>query len=111
VVQGLGAALLEKCEYDPRGQLLNGTMADYLPDIEVGHLVSPTADSELGAKGAGTAGATGAVANAVNDALRALGARDIAEVPITPESVLRAVGRRDGLSPAIDPARRGPPTT
>jgi len=103
VVQGLGAALFEKCEYDARGQLLNGNMADYLvpmaaemPDIEVGHVVSPTADSELGAKGAGeagTAGATGAVANAVNDALRTLGAREITEVPITPEVVLRAVGR------------------
>src|SRR5499427_8886954 len=103
VVQGLGAALFEKCLYDARGQLLNGTMADYLvpmaaemPDIEVGHVVSPTADSELGAKGAGeagTAGATGAVANAVNDALRTLGAREITEVPITPEVVLRAVGR------------------
>jgi len=103
VVQGLGAALLEKCEYDARGQLLNGSMADYLvplaaemPDIEVGHVVSPTGDSELGAKGAGeagTAGATGAVANAVNDALRVLRAREITEVPITPERVLRAVGR------------------
>jgi carbon-monoxide dehydrogenase large subunit len=103
VVQGLGAALFEKCQYDARGQLLNGNMADYLvpmaaemPDIEVGHVVSPTADSELGAKGAGeagTAGATGAVANAVNDALRVLGARAITEVPITPEGVLRAVGR------------------
>jgi len=103
VVQGLGAALFEKCEYDARGQLLNGNMADYLvplaaemPDIEVGHVVSPTADSELGAKGAGeagTAGATAAVANAVNDALHVLGAREITEVPITPEAVLRAVGR------------------
>jgi carbon-monoxide dehydrogenase large subunit len=50
----------------------------------------------LGAKGAGeagTAGATGAVANAVNDALRVLGAREITEVPIRPEGVLRALGR------------------
>jgi carbon-monoxide dehydrogenase large subunit len=103
VVQGLGAALFEKCEYDARGQLMNANMADYMvpmaaemPDIEVGHVVSPTADSELGAKGAGeagTAGATGAVANAVNDALRVLGARAVTEVPITPEGVLRAVGR------------------
>jgi aerobic carbon-monoxide dehydrogenase large subunit len=106
VVQGLGAALFEKCEYDARGQLTNGNMADYMvpmaaemPDIEVGHVVSPTADSELGAKGAGeagTAGATGAVANAVNDALRVLGAAEITEVPIKPEGVLRAVGRRSG---------------
>jgi carbon-monoxide dehydrogenase large subunit len=105
VVQGLGAALYERCEYDAdgRGQLVNGNVADYLvpmaaemPEIEVGHVVSPTADSELGAKGAGeagTAGATGAVANAVNDALRVLGARAITEVPIRPEGVLRALGR------------------
>ena len=83
VVQGLGAALFEHCLYDERGQMLNGNMADYLvpmavemPDIEVGHVVTPTADSELGAKGAGeagTAGAPGAVMNAVNDALRPSG--------------------------------------
>jgi len=103
VVQGIGAALFEHCRYDERGQLLNGNMADYLvpmaaemPDIEIGHVVSPTADSELGAKGAGeagTAGAPGSVMNAVNDALRPLGARLITEMPMTPEVVLRAVGR------------------
>ena len=49
VVQGLGAALFEKCIYDERGQLTNANMADYLvpmsgemPDIDVGHVVSPT---------------------------------------------------------------------
>jgi carbon-monoxide dehydrogenase large subunit len=103
IVQGIGAALFEHCRYDERGQLLNGNMADYLvpmaaemPDTEVGHVVSPTADSELGAKGAGeagTAGASGAVANAVNDALRPLGAAVIAEIPITPDAVLRALRR------------------
>jgi carbon-monoxide dehydrogenase large subunit len=103
VVQGIGAALLEHCVYDERGQLLNGNMADYLvpmapemPDIEVGHVVTPTADSELGAKGAGeagTAGAPGAIMNAVNDALRPLGAQPITAVPITPDRVLKALGK------------------
>ena len=103
VVQGIGAALFEHCLYDERGQLLNGNMADYLvpmagemPDIEVGHVVSPTADSELGAKGAGeagTAGAPGCVVNAVNDALRPLGARTIIEIPMTPDVVLGALGK------------------
>src|SRR5690348_15299513 len=103
VVQGIGAALLEHCVYDERGQLLNGNMADYLvpmagqvPDIEVGHVVSPTADSELGAKGAGeagTAGAPGCVVNAVNDALRPLGAKTITEIPLTPDVVLKALGK------------------
>jgi carbon-monoxide dehydrogenase large subunit len=54
VVQGLGAALFEKCVYDERGQLTNANMADYLvpmsgemPDIDVGHVVSPTSETEL----------------------------------------------------------------
>jgi carbon-monoxide dehydrogenase large subunit len=103
VVQGLGAALFEHCLYDERGQMLNGNMADYLvpmatemPDIVVGHVVTPTADSELGAKGAGeagTAGAPAAVLNAVNDALAPLGAKLITEMPITPTVVLKALGK------------------
>jgi carbon-monoxide dehydrogenase large subunit len=103
VVQGLGAALFEHCLYDERGQLLNGNMADYLvpmavemPDIEVGHVVTPTADSELGAKGAGeagTAGAPGAVMNAINDALRPLGAKPLTDMPFTPDKILRALGK------------------
>jgi aerobic carbon-monoxide dehydrogenase large subunit len=103
IVQGLGAALFEHCLYDERGQMLNGNMADYLvpmaaemPDIEVGHVVTPTADSELGAKGAGeagTAGAPAAVMNAVNDALAPLGAKLITEMPITPTVVLKALGK------------------
>ena len=102
VVQGLGAALFEKCIYDERGQLTNANMADYLvpmagemPDIDVGHVVSPMLESALGAKGAGeagTAGAAAAVINAVNDALRPFGAI-ITEIPLTPEVVLRALGR------------------
>ncbi len=102
VVQGLGPALLEHCIYDERGQLVNGSMADYLvpmagemPDIEVGHVVSPTSETELGAKGAGeagTAGAAAAVSNAVNDALSPFGAR-ITDIPITPERVLQALGK------------------
>ncbi|MFB9266962.1 xanthine dehydrogenase family protein molybdopterin-binding subunit [Bradyrhizobium erythrophlei] len=102
VVQGLGAALFEKCVYDERGQLTNANMADYLvpmsaemPDIDVGHVVSPTLESELGAKGAGeagTAGAAAAVANAVNDALRPFGTI-ITEIPLTPQVVLTALRR------------------
>jgi carbon-monoxide dehydrogenase large subunit len=103
IVQGIGAALYEHCIYDERGQLLNGNMADYLvpmagemPDMEIGHVVSPTADSELGAKGAGeagTAGAPGAVMNAINDALSPLGAAIITEMPATPGVILQALGR------------------
>lgn len=102
VVQGLGGALLEECMYSPEGQMLNGSMADYLvpmafemPDIEIGHVCTPTKTSELGAKGAGeagTAGAPGAVMNAINDALQGFGC-SLTEQPITPERVLRALGK------------------
>ncbi len=102
IVQGIGGALYEECLYDGDGQLLNGSMADYLvpmsaemPDIEVAHVETPTASSKLGAKGAGeagTAGAPGAVMNAINDALRPLGAAVHAQ-PFTPERILRALGR------------------
>ena len=102
VVQGLGAALFEQCLYDEAGRLLNGNMTDYLlpmaaemPDIAVGHVVSPTADSELGAKGAGeagTAGAPAAVMNAINDALAPFGAQ-VTAMPFTPERILQALGK------------------
>ncbi|MGA0095466.1 MAG: xanthine dehydrogenase family protein molybdopterin-binding subunit [Burkholderiaceae bacterium] len=104
IVQGLGGALLEECQYDSNGQLLNGSMADYLvpmavemPDIEVGHVQTPTQTSELGAKGAGeagTAGAPGALMNAVNDALAPLlGGNLITAQPMTPQRVLTALGK------------------
>jgi carbon-monoxide dehydrogenase large subunit len=103
IVQGIGAALFEHCLYDERGQMLNGNMADYLvpmamemPDMEIGHVVSTTADSELGAKGAGEAGTAGApacVMNAINDALRPLGAKALTEMPFTPSRILEALGK------------------
>jgi len=106
VVQGIGAALYEECLYDEAGQLLNASLADYLvpmaaemPDIHIAHVVTPTRSSALGAKGAGeagTAGAPAAVLNAVNDALRPLGAH-LAQMPMTPARVMRAIAAaRDG---------------
>ncbi|HEX7052886.1 MAG TPA: xanthine dehydrogenase family protein molybdopterin-binding subunit [Burkholderiales bacterium] len=102
VVQGIGAALYEECLYGPDGQILNGNMADYLvpmagemPDIVCAHVETPTEQSQLGAKGvgeAGTAGAPGAIMNAINDALAPLGAR-VTAMPFTPERILQALGR------------------
>lgn len=102
VVQGIGGALYEECLYDERGQYLNATMADYLtpmaaemPDIEVGHVETPTQDSELGAKGVGEAGTTGAPAalmNAINDAIHPFG-NHVSDMPFTPERILKALGK------------------
>lgn len=66
-----------------------------MPDIVTAHVQTPTKTSLLGAKGAGEAGTGGAPAvimNAVNDALRPLGAKVTAQ-PITPEIILRALGK------------------
>lgn len=102
VVQGIGGALYEHCVYSPEGQLLSGSLADYLlpmsdgmPDIHVGHVETPTRESALGAKGAGeagTAGAPAAIQNAINDALRPFGARVFAQ-PFTPARILAALGK------------------
>jgi carbon-monoxide dehydrogenase large subunit len=102
IVQGIGGALYEECLYDESGQLRNGSLADYLvpmanemPDIEVSHVQTPTKTSLLGAKGAGeagTAGAPGAIMNAINDALAPFNA-SVASQPFTPEKILKALGR------------------
>jgi carbon-monoxide dehydrogenase large subunit len=60
-------------------------------------VVSPTAESELGAKGAGeagTGGAPGAIMNAINDALVPF-AVTVTTQPATPERILRALGKVD----------------
>jgi aerobic carbon-monoxide dehydrogenase large subunit len=102
IVQGIGGVLFEECLYDDQGSLRNGNMADYLvpmaaemPDIIVDHIQSPTKTSMLGAKGAGeagTAGAPAAVMNAINDALSPFSV-EVASQPITPEKILRALGK------------------
>jgi len=112
IVQGIGGALYEHCIYSPEGQLMVGSMADYLvpmaaemPDIEVGHVETPTKESLLGAKGAGeagTAGAPAALMNAINDALRPFGAKVLAQ-PFTPERILAALGKVPARWPAPAP--------
>ena len=102
IVQGIGGVLYEECLYDDSGLLRNGNMADYLvpmanemPDIEVAHVQTPTASSQLGAKGAGeagTAGAPAAVMNAINDALMPFKVK-VFEQPITSEKILHALGK------------------
>jgi CO/xanthine dehydrogenase Mo-binding subunit len=92
--QGIGGALLEEFRYSESGQLLAGTLADYLlptaaevPAVE--SLVTedwPTSLNPLGVRGAGEAGvsaAGAALAAAVSDAV----GREALELPLTPERV------------------------
>ncbi len=110
VVQGIGTALYEEIPYDEAGQPLTGTLADYLlpgaaelPAIKIAHLHTPAAATEYGMKGMGEGGAVAppaAIANAVRDALSALGA-EVNETPITPRRVLAAI--RKGQATAAKP--------
>jgi aerobic carbon-monoxide dehydrogenase large subunit len=105
VVQGIGTALYEEIPYDEAGQPLAGTFADYLlpgaaemPAIKIGHLHTPTPHTEYGIKGMGEGGAVAppaAIANAVRDALAAIGA-EVDETPVTPRRVLAAIDKARG---------------
>ena len=98
VAQGIGAALLEEVVYGEDGQLLTGSLMDYLvptaaelPLIEVVHLERPSPTTLGGFKGVGeggTIGAPAAVANAIADALAPLGI-EITDLPVTPERLFR----------------------
>jgi hypothetical protein len=82
-------------------------MAAEMPDIEVGHIETPTKESLLGAKGAGeagTAGAPAAIMNAINDALRPFGAKVFAQ-PFTPERILAALGKVPAREPGSGEVR------
>lgn len=98
--QGVGTALYEEMPFDAEGQPLASTLADYLlpgpteiPDIRIEHMETPSPYTEFGVKGIGEGGAIGppaAIANAINDALRGLGA-EVTESPMTPPRILAAI--------------------
>jgi len=99
IAQGIAQALYEEAVYDDAGNLLTTTLADYLvpsaadlPTLQASRTESPAAN-RLGVKGVGEAGtiaSTPAVVNAVVDALRPLGVRDVT-MPCSPEHVWRAI--------------------
>ena len=67
--------------------------AQELPAIRIGHLHTPATATEYGMKGMGEGGAVAppaAIANAVRDALAALGV-EINETPLTSQRVLAAI--------------------
>jgi carbon-monoxide dehydrogenase large subunit len=100
VAQGLGTALYEEIPYDENGQPLASTFLDYVlpgftevPDVRVLHMETPSPHTRFGIKGMGEGGAIAppaAIVNAINDALRGLGAR-ISTTPATHERVLEAI--------------------
>jgi carbon-monoxide dehydrogenase large subunit len=107
VAQGIGTALYEEIPYDENGEPLATTFGDYmvpcapeLPPLRLHHLVTPARGTEYGVKGMGEGGAIAppaAIANAVRDALKPLGAR-IWETPLTPRRVSDAVAEAQAQS-------------
>jgi carbon-monoxide dehydrogenase large subunit len=100
VAQGIGNALMEELVYDEGGQLLSGSLADYLvptacdvPPMPLGHQESLSPRNPLGLQGLGEGGAISppaAIGNAVADALRPLGVQ-VTATPLSPERVLALV--------------------
>lgn len=96
VAQGIGGALYESVVYDEQGQLVTGSLMDYLVPgatelvgLELAHLEIPAPESPNGAKGVGEGGTLApgpAIANAVSDALGV----EFNELPLTPERVRQA---------------------
>ena len=100
LVQGIGQALLEGCQYDATGQLVTGSFMDYsipraddLPSFLVDTRETPCTHNPLGVKGCGEAGAIGAPAALMNAITDALGIKDLA-MPATPQTVWRALQQK-----------------
>ncbi|OLB93676.1 MAG: hypothetical protein AUH30_19525 [Candidatus Rokubacteria bacterium 13_1_40CM_68_15] len=100
VAQGVGGALYEEMVYDEQGQLLTGSLMDYLvptamelPPLETVHLEFPSPRNPLGMKGLGEGGAISppaAIANAIEDALQPFGV-DITATPVSPARLLALI--------------------
>jgi carbon-monoxide dehydrogenase large subunit len=107
LAQGIGTALYEEMPFDVSGQPLASTFADYLlpgptevPSPRVDHMETLAPHTEFGVKGIGEGGAIAppaAVTNAVNDALRSLGA-ELLISPITPRRILETIASARGTA-------------
>jgi carbon-monoxide dehydrogenase large subunit len=100
VAQGIANALLEEIIYDETGNILTTSLAEFLaptareiPPIGILHRETISEATITGAKGigeGGTIGAPAAVLNAINDALKPLGAV-IDDMPATPARIFAAL--------------------
>ena len=104
VAQGIGNAFYEQLVFDDDGQLLNASLADYLlptalevPNMEIGHTVTPSPLNPLGIKGAGEAGAIPVgplFAQAIEDALGLLPKGiELNEIPLSPNRLFELTGK------------------
>ena len=100
IVQGVGQALWEQCVFDESGQPLCGSFMDYgmpkadhFPDFKTALNEVPSPTNPLGVKAGGEGGTTGApgvIGNAVMDALRPCGVKDL-PMPFTAHKIWQAM--------------------
>lgn len=101
IAQGIAQALFEEVAYDPEtGQLLTGTLVDYLvptaneiPMPVLDKTVTPSPTNELGVKGIGEAGTIAssvAVINAIVDALQPFGIKHV-DMPASPDRLWKQI--------------------
>jgi carbon-monoxide dehydrogenase large subunit len=110
IAQGIAQALFEEVAYDSEtGQLMTGSLADYLiptaneiPTAVLDRTVTPSPSNELGVKGIGEAGtiaSSGAVMNAIVDALKPLGISHI-DMPASPDRLWKLIRDAKNGAPA-----------
>jgi carbon-monoxide dehydrogenase large subunit len=100
VAQGIGTALYEEMRFSADGQPMSTTFADYLlpgstdvPAVRMFHMETPSPYTRFGQKGLGEGGAIAppaAIINAINDALKGLGA-ELLVSPVTPDRIVAAI--------------------
>jgi aerobic carbon-monoxide dehydrogenase large subunit len=105
IAQGIGQALYEEAVYDEDGNLVTGTMVDYLipgppevPNMILDRTVTPSPTNPMGVKGIGESGtiaASPAVVNAVIDALSHEGVTHI-DMPASPMRVWQTLQEARG---------------
>lgn len=105
IAQGIGQALYEEAEYDQNGNLITGSLQNYVvpraahvPTLTVDHTTTPSPHNPLGVKGVGespTIGSTPAVVNAVVDALQPFGVEHV-DMPLDPETVWSVIQEATG---------------
>jgi carbon-monoxide dehydrogenase large subunit len=99
----MGSVFTEEIAYDEKGQILVGSLADYMlpvatdyPNVRAISLEQyPSPNNPLGAKGAGEGGVipvAGAIANAVSSALKSFGIQTN-ELPLSPSRIWELVAR------------------
>ncbi len=100
IAQGIGQAMFEEAIYDADGNMLTGSLLDYLlptasdlPSFDLSRTVTPTPINPMGVKGIGEAGTIGSahtIVNAVVDALTPMGVKHI-DMPVRPKKVWQAM--------------------